>query len=759
MWQSEGVLINNLFSANRAEVNGGGIYINEPSGPITLINNRVELNKAQSGGGIYYNCGQENNQPIAFDGVELYRNNSSEEGGGMVISGGSPFLIGCRIEENFAAIGGGLFFGNCFEKSPYLSSTSILHNKAHKGGGVAFLDDSRVNLSRDDLNRCNIYLNQSAEKGADLWAGTSDQIYEIVLDTFTVACPCLHFACSLSCFDFDILNGFGLAGDYDVYVSPQGDNSNSGYTPEDPMKNLSHIAFKFCLDTLPPHRVFLSEGLYSLSSTGEQFPMELWGEMELTGETRDGTILDGEFSVPFFLKTDSGADRFSYLTFTSALSDNSGGLLYSSAGGTLEFSEVTVDSCTASKGGAIAGMIDTLKISHSNFHRNVAWLEGGAIALINTYTVLEDVTFLNNTASRGGAVNLSNISGVWKQVNFLENHAQGGGGAYIFGKLDLNCSDVRFIGNTASNTGGGMYTDYCNSTLRNMFFSGNQARYGGGLRVYRSDAVLYNLCFDGNLASKEGAAFYSVQSDVDADHLTIAGNENTSGKSAIFLSGSAVTLPDTINMKNLIYWGNPGSGIRSVACYVRVNNCDIEGGRDAFTLSYSQLYWQHANIDADPLFAMNGDHPLELLPGSPCIDAAMLPLPGQKQNPFDIRGNFRCIDGNGDGFRVEDMGAYEFEGIRTPTEEPAAPSNGSLVVFPNPVNSYANIVFSAVSGEKVRLDLCNLEGSLIWTIEVPSCSQGENKIVFNSEGLPPGIYFLRMVSENSSYAVKIVVAE
>jgi hypothetical protein len=71
---------------------------------------------------------------------------------------------------------------------------------------------------------------------------------------------------------------------------------------------------------------------------------------------------------------------------------------------------------------------------------------------------------------------------------------------------------------------------------------------------------------------------------------------------------------------------------------------DVEGGWTGI-----------GNIDVDPDFVAGS---LQLSVGSPCIDTGD---GGVVTESYDIAGNPRVVDGNGDAIAVVDMGAYEFQ--------------------------------------------------------------------------------------------------
>jgi hypothetical protein len=58
----------------------------------------------------------------------------------------------------------------------------------------------------------------------------------------------------------------------DLYVSPNGDNANSGLTAEDPLKTI-HYAFTKTVSSPMPQTVHLLNGTYSPSTNGDYFPV------------------------------------------------------------------------------------------------------------------------------------------------------------------------------------------------------------------------------------------------------------------------------------------------------------------------------------------------------------------------------------------------------------------------------------------------------------------------------------------------------
>ena len=83
----------------------------------------------------------------------------------------------------------------------------------------------------------------------------------------------------------DILHAKVQQVDSDLYVSPNGDNSNGGLSWSEPLSTISFALLKILADSLHPHSIHLSDGIYSNSMTGEFFPLLLSSYISLSGES------------------------------------------------------------------------------------------------------------------------------------------------------------------------------------------------------------------------------------------------------------------------------------------------------------------------------------------------------------------------------------------------------------------------------------------------------------------------------------------
>ncbi|MCK4654973.1 MAG: right-handed parallel beta-helix repeat-containing protein, partial [Candidatus Cloacimonetes bacterium] len=408
---SSDILIKNcLFTKNYSHNKGGSISCSNSSPcfkNVTIIDNSAY----HKGGGIF--C---YNSDPSFVNITLTRNLASlNAGGGIFCEESSPSLENVIISENTAGIkGGGIC---CWSNSnPSLTNVTISGNTATgwAGGGIFFYDNSSVNFNTNE--RCNIFFN-SAPSGTDLFADGNCPIINVIVDTFTVLEPNDYFAYPVDNFTFDILNEKLEPVNEDLYVSPTGSNDNSGLTPEDPLLTIFYALLKIVASSGDPHTIYLTNGTYSPSQTGEIYPLICKNYVFLQGEDQDSTILDGEgLSRILHCPYEFSSIEIENMTIKNGNARNGGGI-YCDSYSSPSFINIILSENTASnRGGGI--------------YCNES---GGAVSLTN-------VTICGNTAYKGGGI--SNGFGYpssigLSNVTIKENNATYGGGIYWEGE-DLN---------------------------------------------------------------------------------------------------------------------------------------------------------------------------------------------------------------------------------------------------------------------------------------------------------------------------------
>jgi len=77
--------------------------------------------------------------------------------------------------------------------------------------------------------------------------------------------------------------------------------------------------------------------------------------------------------------------------------------------------------------------------------------------------------------------------------------------------------------------------------------------------------------------------------------------------------------------------------------------------------------------------------------------------------------------------------------------------------FPNPFNPSTKIRISLSSESDVKIEVYNLLGELIRTLINNKIAAGNHEIIFESDGLPSGIYIYRFESENYMDSKKMIL--
>lgn len=325
---------------------------------------------------------------------------------------------------------------------------------------------------------------------------------------------------------------------------------------------------------------------------------------------------------------------------------------------------------------------------------------------MGSYPIVTDCSISNNTANtqasgyaEGGGVYNNNSFPTFTNCVINSNVGRNGGGVHNMSASSstqstslINCT---ISGNSATGTGGHMDSD-----------GGD----GGGIYNGNSKIALINCLVSGNKATDEGGGLlvgYSTGPDNTATLLnsTVSGNNAYAG-GGIFYNTSPLIIT------NSLIWGN---------------STGIDGYHDASTITYSSIESLTAapgsnNLDgtlptSNPLFvsqpafssAPTTAGNFRLTSCSPAINAGNPSSQTVSSGPYnsvalpatDLASSARLFDS-----RV-DMGAFEFQGVRTAltiTQQPASVSvcqNNSVtipVTANGPITAYQFYVNGTLTG-------------------------------------------------------------
>lgn len=442
-----------------------------------------------------------------------------------------------------------------------------------------------------------------------------------------------------------------------------------------------------------------------------------------------------------------------------------GGILIDAASPTIEESVISGNAGILGGGMRVTGgnplIRGTIFTGNTGLHGGAIYIESGALTV-------EESEFVGNYATNYGGA----IAAFWQShLNMLDTDLEGnasgqfGGGLYAV-HADLDIRRVNFVENGDGESsdggqswnintlgGGGMYTSNTSGRIEAVRFLRNLAAFGSGVYVAGTGTLEFvnTLIADGPV----GTPFYANASSPVVVNSTVADNRNTSF--AIFTTyNAAPTVSNTI----IVGSGQP------------------TGGNGVTTLNYS-LY------DSTPHSAVIGPGNVETpaplldsladyapLPGSPAIDAGdNTAVPASVTT--DLTGNLRFVDdpdtpdsGNGEG-AIVDIGAMEFGSWVPGTEDLTASvghTPGLLLsrvhAAPNPFNPRTEIRFTLQNSTEVRVDLFDVRGLRIGSIEPGVMPAGTHGLSWDGKdrsgrSLPSGTYLAVVRTAGSKQPLKL----
>jgi hypothetical protein len=237
-------------------------------------------------------------------------------------------------------------------------------------------------------------------------------------------------------------------------------------------------------------------------------------------------------------------------------------------------------------------------------------------------------------------------------------------------------------------------------------------------------------------------------------NVTVSNNQSARGKGIFCSNGSEIILRNSIFSENTdaIHFLD-----YNAENYITSYWSDVHG--PIVTNSNGSFIWEEGSINEDPLFESTGDHPYALSLGSPCIDAGNPDTTGLNLPQWDVMGNQRIWDGDGNGTEIIDMGAYEFGAVPIGVEQLAVGSwQLAMKVFPNPASGIVNCQFGIVKYQRVIIKIYDLNGREVATVMDKMMPAGEHTVSFDAASLSAGVYVYKKteVSSQKSEVGKLI---
>ena len=198
-------------------------------------------------------------------------------------------------------------------------------------------------------------------------------------------------------------------------------------------------------------------------------------------------------------------------------------------------------------GGALGLKAEALEINNTIFKSNTAERHGGAVYAGGNgtdnsirHTIFEE----NSAGDHGGAINWLASAGIFEYLNFTKNTAEYGGGIYMNGvSSNSRLETVYFRENRATKNGGAID---CNATMMGLsntqFISNYAGEYGAALcrEANATGGFGGNNTFISNHADIAGAALAWLRVDgININNYTFINNTAYSSGGAIYVRGDS----------------------------------------------------------------------------------------------------------------------------------------------------------------------------------------------------------------------------
>jgi hypothetical protein len=660
-----------------------------------------------------------------MDGFTV-RNGLDENGFGGFRINNSDFVIkNCIIEHNEGLGVGGQY---C---TIYLSNNTIRYNHGNWGaGGIGY--GLYMDVVYDPVNRCNIYCNYGAV-GCEITKSWFSPAQVIYVDTFTVFEPDYHFVYSYDTYnlpvndiEMDIQHAYLTPVDQDLYVNPiTGSNSNSGLSPEEPLRTVAHANSLIKPNNLNHHTIHLANSVYSISTNNEKLP---WGSrsfISIKGESRDSTIIDAEHLNKFYL----GYGLMHHCKIENLTMQHGREGVY-----TEDFNNVTFNNINLQDGGNTdnpAGLrlqTDSLLLNRVTI-RNLKG--GGALVIANIDANYESFSVINCKVEN----NEPGVNG-------------GGGGVSVAGYLI-----------PPSTLDGKICNLEVTNNLRVHDPLGGPTMVAGFSADYYCKVNLVNATIGHNVARTE---------------IGFGTNALEGAELNIY---NSILYGDSLRELSL---GHPWVYDDPSTC--RVYYSDIEGGQEEVMNwnNINTLVWGSGNIDSDPLWDTTAAIPYALPWNSPCVNtgtpmymSGMLPPYIIEEDtvyklitfdydtivlpPTDLAGNTRIVGG-----RI-DMGAYECQDTTTGINEFKVQGlKFKVEVYPNPFYANTFIMFSLETKAKVEAIIYDMNGNEVKKLMDASVPAGKYNLVWggddeSGEKVVNGTYLISIIVNGNLVASEKVV--
>ncbi len=681
----------------------------------------------------------ENNETVHINGFTLTNNEHEPNtgydasiGGGVCIKEDSNVTIrNCVIRNCTARHGGGIGMTSG-EGRVEISNVKIFNNQAfYRGGGIYI--DTDFEFIFDSENLCSVYDNNAAT-GMDIMLFDWDEDYEssenfptieINLDVCSRAIeePDQFFIATMFALaEINIQNSYFVEIDGDIYVSPLGDDNNSGTNPSEPFQTLKKALQMITNNPDNPRAIYLASGVYSQSMNNQMFPLAIKSNVSIIGAGAEQTILDAEETASFFGILYSENINVSGMSLNNSEQSFILAVIECYGSENLRFEDLAINNFEYC---ALTFILSSDVMIH-NIYAETSYTSRDILSVLGDHS--RDI-LIEGFISKGFALNDNEDNQVGMR----------------FQECDLNISNAIFTGCEADDGEIFGFQNALNpeSTRRlimnNCLFFDNDVDtwHWTFAPVYIQDRYQTPIVTNCTFANNRGNSFF----------VYIIGEVELSN--SIFYNPSCYGELYLKNRYENIFVNPPVTVIEDVY----VNNCSFSSSQPSSTIP-EQVYFTDCLYNTDPLFLGSLTDTLsiedidyyQLSANSPCIDSGTVDTLGLYLPDTDLAGGQRVWND------IVDMGVFEYGAPVSIQDETnlVPPTHIRHSVYPNPVNlvkglsSFVNIEFSLPKKpiERPTLEIYNIRGQKVRDIKITqSFSQLVRSAGLSSEDKQSGEYY------------------
>ncbi len=641
----------------------------------------------------------------------------------------------CKIFNNTSSTGGGIAI---FESNVCIAGCEIFNNNGGRtGGGIYSVGiDCQLELSETYPN--SVY-NNSAGKGRDVYIepinSNPAQINGLYFDKISVAPEgdFSHYYYVSDVIEWDGEITYNETAyeriEADLYVSPNGNDNNTGLSPAQALKTISKATSLLKPRTNGDYNiVHVAPGLYSPDTTGEIFPISMDRGTKLVGAGSVDTILDGENQICNFFYLEDNSDI--------SISGFSCKNLYSRAGwaGVVRSNNVEA--------------LEMKDFNVENIHTDSAFS-----IFYSNKILLEDI-LLKNYNYNGFAIAASQgiIHNVWADSLNVTLEVEGQGASMpIF--IDMGSYRISNIAITNSVIPGGRAFQYGNALSDDDFVTIN-------------NLLVANCSYTPLDWNSTTVGFIGENiAQMKVNNMTIVNNTNNWPtlviRGDVKIRNSIIDNPNTPCEIYLLRASEPPTpGISALD----IDYSLVRGGLDALYTDFEDgwtLTWGDNMLDEDPGFA-GGDESLWssyfLAEDSPCIDAGVADTTGFYMTAMDLNDCERVY-----GSTV-DLGCFEYGSpVANNDNHDIEVAHNNIMIYPNPAQlnsglkgvSTIEFTLPGAKAKDIKVGVYNLKGQKVRDLQVGQSFYNNLKVdnptyslhwdLKNNRGknVSSGIYFIK----------------